>query len=393
MTQEVHVNSDQVEQAQPRNYLWISRRLDFWLIGGLSIVCWIPFYLLSGRVSWFSTSVYTISWIAFYLAYFVNYPHFMASYKLAYTQGQGFVLKNWFQLLLVPVVLLITIIVAFGNWHDDIRNSFFVLEFNDFFKIIGLGTRFGLYPNLGAEVVGWMTVFMFFTVGWHYSKQTFGCMMVYAKLDKYALSNVERNIIRYGLLSTWWLTWLNANCASGSYGYYGLQVYRVNLPYWLYQLAVVVFVILMVLVIAVLLRKYFKNGEKPSLNFIVPMLALLTWHIPMFSNPQFFYFFAFFHSLQYFPFVAKVEKTRYEHKQNREAKKRLFLFFLLMVIIGYLFFDFFPNSLDSANQSAQIMKASFFMIAFLGFINIHHYFIDNVLWRFKNPEVKNYLLH
>jgi hypothetical protein len=26
------------------------------------------------------------------------------------------------------------------------------------------------------------------------------------------------------------------------------------------------------------------------------------------------------------------------------------------------------------------------------FINIHHYFIDNVLWRFRDPEVREYLL-
>jgi len=26
------------------------------------------------------------------------------------------------------------------------------------------------------------------------------------------------------------------------------------------------------------------------------------------------------------------------------------------------------------------------------FINIHHYFIDNVLWRFKDPEIQKYLL-
>jgi len=26
------------------------------------------------------------------------------------------------------------------------------------------------------------------------------------------------------------------------------------------------------------------------------------------------------------------------------------------------------------------------------FINIHHYFIDNVVWRFKDPQVRAYLL-
>jgi hypothetical protein len=34
----------------------------------------------------------------------------------------------------------------------------------------------------------------------------------------------------------------------------------------------------------------------------------------------------------------------------------------------------------------------FFFTAAMLFINIHHYFIDNVIWRFKDPEVRNYLL-
>ena len=27
------------------------------------------------------------------------------------------------------------------------------------------------------------------------------------------------------------------------------------------------------------------------------------------------------------------------------------------------------------------------------FINIHHYFIDNVIWRFTDPEVRAHLLN
>jgi len=32
------------------------------------------------------------------------------------------------------------------------------------------------------------------------------------------------------------------------------------------------------------------------------------------------------------------------------------------------------------------------MIAAMLFINTHHYFIDNVVWRFKDPQVRAYLL-
>ena len=34
---------------------------------------------------------------------------------------------------------------------------------------------------------------MIFTIGWHYTKQVFGCMMVYAHYDGYPLSRVQRS--------------------------------------------------------------------------------------------------------------------------------------------------------------------------------------------------------
>ena len=37
-------------------------------------------------------------------------------------------------------------------------------------------------------------------------------------------------------------------------------------------------------------------------------------------------------------------------------------------------------------------RVYFFFIAAMLFINIHHYFIDNVLWRFHNKEVRELLL-
>ena len=376
-----------------QNYLLVSRFMDFLMLGGLSIILWIPVYFLQDTFSQAKLLALAIPALAFSLGYWVNFPHFMASYKLAYTQGNGFVISNWFQLIFVPAALIITIFISFNFWSASISSSGFVSFINSMFEVVGLKTRVGLYPNLGSEILGALSILLFFTVGWHYSKQAFGCMMVYAKLDNYRMGNIERNVMRYALLSTWWVTWLYSNCSEGTYPFYGLEIHRLNLPYVWFQASYIIVSLMFFIVVTTFIRIYIRDKQLPSINFLVPMIALLIWHIPLFENPQFFYILAFFHSLQYFPFVAKVEQTRYKINNRPKPNIRLLAFFVIMMLLGFLSFDYVPRSLDQMRSSLSLYHASFFMIAFLVFINIHHYFIDNVLWRFKNKEVRQLLLH
>ncbi len=373
--------------------LFGSRNLDFLLLGGLSIALWIPTYFLQGQFSNVQTATLALPGIAFVLAYWVNYPHFMASYKLAYFQGSPFIRDNWFQLIAVPITLLALILMGLIFYQTPIADSALITGTNSLFAALGLRTRVGLHPNLGSEILGHLIVLMYFTVGWHYAKQTFGCMMVYAKLDNYRLSTLERNLIRYSLLSTWWLTWLYSNCAEGSYPFYNLTIHRLNLPYVWFQASYVLVGFMFAAIVVLLIRNYLKHRMIPSGNFLVPMLALLTWHIPLAGQPQYFYMIAFFHSLQYFPFVAKVERSRYQRARRPRAYLRLGIFFGLMCLLGYLAFDYLPSGLDRTLDTRANNGVSFFLIAFLAFINIHHYFIDNVLWRFKNRDVKELLFH
>lgn len=375
-----------------RDFLFISRGLDFWMIGGVSILLWIPVYFLQDTIGLIKSLSLGIPTTAYFLAYAVNYPHFMMSYKLAYLQGKRFILENWFQLVFVPAGLLLAFFFSYQLWSSPTQGNGFLQFINDILSAVGLATRVGLYPSLGAEILGVMVNLLYFTVGWHYSKQTFGCMMVYAKFDNYRMGNIERNILRYGLLSTWWVSWLSANCAQGSYPFYGLDIHRLNLPYVWFQASYVIVGLMFAFVLVTFVRIYNRDRKLPSINFLVPMCALLIWHVPLFGNPQFFYVLAFFHSLQYFPFVARVEQSRYRNNKRRNPHMRLFGFFAIMVVFGYLFFDYFPNSFDNITDSDTMLKLAFFMISFQVFINVHHYFIDNVLWRFKNREVRELLL-
>jgi hypothetical protein len=51
---------------------------------------------------------------------------------------------------------------------------------------------------------------MIFTVGWHYTKQVFGCMMVYCASTGKVFPR-QRTITKYALLSIWWLNFAQGN--------------------------------------------------------------------------------------------------------------------------------------------------------------------------------------
>jgi hypothetical protein len=63
-----------------------------------------------------------------------------------------------------------------------------------------------------------------------------------------------------------------------------------------------------------------------------------------------------------------------------------------IVAAGWLSFELLPHAADTALQTFNTWRMFFFFTASMLFINIHHYFIDNVVWRFKDPVIRKHLL-
>ena len=124
---------------------------------------------------------------------------------------------------------------------------------------------------------------------------------------------------------------------------------------------------------------------------LVPFAAQYVWWLPVTRQFEFYFLLTpMFHSLQYLAFVYKMEGTRLRSEPRREVKATLLVSGL--VLAGWMAFELLPNTLDTALGTFAAWQMFFFFTAAMLFINVHHYFIDNVLWRFKNPEVRAYLL-
>lgn len=147
------------------------------------------------------------------------------------------------------------------------------------------------------------------------------------------------------------------------------------------------------------------QAPRDSLAVVVPvaLFAFLTtsiWYLPVLAPPSYAYLIPFFHSLKYLAFVWSFKGNQvaarlqgHKLKVQREIWARDFIgYAITVVLLGALAFEFVPKFLDSQNylRSPELGRSPF-LAAFLLFINIHHYFIDNVIWKSSNAEVKKYL--
>ncbi|MDG1995368.1 MAG: hypothetical protein P8J14_02645 [Emcibacteraceae bacterium] len=107
--------------------------------------------------------------------------------------------------------------------------------------------------------------------------------------------------------------------------------------------------------------------------------------------------------MQYLVVVWKYElnKSNFEYEYDRKVnnsnvrygvKRRMINFGFVGFFGGLCGFWIIPMFFDSyINQNLIGFSVTGYIFIFWVFINIHHYFIDNVIWRKENKDVGKYL--
>jgi hypothetical protein len=380
-----------------------TRFADLWLLGGASILLWAVMAVGSRfRESAESIDLHFFQMAAFFslMSIFCNHPHFMISYRFGYGRGVKFVGQHWFKLLVLPLGLIALYAVAYAKFNAQISDLPLVVFANHIFEKTGWAFRLGKLDNLGIETLSLSVLLMNLTVGWHYSKQVFGCIMVYSRYDRYPLTPLKRNLLKANLFGIAFLNFFyltlhrpdyNADPLAKSY-FFNIPMIDLGLPSLLLPLSAA-FVGLSTA--AVLFFIFYANFKKhrvwPSANLIVPWIAFHIWWIPILKLPE-YYFLAipFFHSLQYLPFAYRLESPKIRAWKYKDFDFCLRL--ALLLFVGFCAFELVPSLLDRFFETTWYLKTWFFMIAFAVFINIHHFFIDSVVWKFDQADVRENLL-
>lgn len=346
--------------------------MEVGLMGGFSIAACVLFWALVDK----SASLYTVSQVAFLAAFVANHPHFLSSYVLLYGDHRHhlFTRKRYFwAAVVVPVILGGALIYALATANQMVMSH--------------------------------IITSMFFFVGWHYVKQIFGCVIVTSAQRKMYYSLWERRLMLVNLFAVWFMSWLSNQVKYGdggdpsnAFAFYGINHYKLNLDPFLLKATYALLSVTLLGVLFMHVSRYIKTGAKPSAPGVAAYAALYAWYLPAMIHPSFAYFIPLFHSLQYMAFVWALKRNHVAHEirelQGEEWRRqwinKFFGFFLLATVLGALSFEFVPKALDAQGLVTGLGPTPF-LAAFLLFINIHHYFIDNVIWRSDNAMVKQFL--
>ena len=372
--------------------------LDFWIIGGTSILMFVVFLLASVfRESSIVIQQKFLMFGSFFalMSILCNHPHFMITFKFGYTRGWRFLLKHWFALLFVPLSMVGVFAIAYFSYDYAINENVVVITLNNFFATTGISFRIGQVRTLGLELISLGVWTMYATVGWHYSKQVYGCMMVYNDLKQYGLEKWQKLAIRYNLISLAFYQFFtmsekvdSANSALFQDSRFSnVGITSIGFSSVIMSLSRWALIISFFIVIYVFIERYRIAKKSPPITFLIPWIAIYIWWIQVGDMPEFYYgAVPFFHSLQYLLFASKMEIKSLENAKKFNLKISIRI--ILLLIIGLLFFEFIPAGLDEKLQTNLHQTSWFFMTAFALFINIHHFFIDSTVWKLSDRRVK-----
>lgn len=368
---------------------------DFWLLGGLSILmCAVMHfvnYFRDGNET-FELRFMQVGALFSVLSILCNHPHFLISYRFGYGRGFRFIREHWFALVAVPIALIVSYGVAFSYYNSVIPESAWMTFINTTLAQIGIGFSFGQSGKIGEEIVGLTIWLMYLTVGWHYCKQVYGCMMVYAYYDGYKLKSWQKEVFKWSAISIAFYQFMYMTTLMGDNPQFqGFHMSPVSLPGWMNAAAIALLILTAVAAITIIFQVHKNTKAWPSIHFLTPWIAFYVWWIPIGRVPEYYLLMVpFFHSLQYLPFAFRLEsgKIRSSKWFNLEVSIKI----IALLSVGFLSFEFIPTLLDKTLETSTYQSSWFFLTAIPVFINIHHFFIDSVIWKFKDEGMESLLV-
>jgi hypothetical protein len=248
---------------------------------------------------------------------------------------------------------------------------------------------------------------MVFFVGWHYVKQGYGMLMLDAVLKKRFFESREKTIVLVNAYLTWLSFWVTINAFVAEQKMWGLDYYTIPMPIALVYVSLGAAGITTLLTLYVFGRKLATGREGLAWNGAVAYLtSVYAWLFLAFA-PMLVVIVPAFHSLQYLAVVwryrwnldsaAPDAATRPSTgKLGRSLPSIRYLRFAGFIsaglILGYAAFWGIPKVLDAVvPYDRGVFGPTLFLFVFWIFINVHHYFLDNVMWRRGNPDTKRYL--
>jgi len=331
--------------------------IDLLCCGGLSIV------VSAGLLLWFrfqppAPELFSAS-LFFILSAAINFPHFMASYRLLYDSRERMDRHPWASLYIPALLVAVSLAgFAFGAADDP--------------GLINQPTVTGLLAIAAVYLA------------WHYTGQAWGMTASFSWMAGVRYDTTERILIRGGcrLWLTWHVLWAITLVRGEVPPAWAAYVPGIVDP--LYDVAYVAALLSFPFGAWGFLRAARRTGIMPPLRAIVPWVALYFWYALLHRDAAALVLLQLFHALQYLVFTARVDLNRYARERPPERRRPglhlAFYYGTLLVMAGAV------ACVKLGTEGVDPQLTLFATV--LACINIHHYFVDGVVWKIRHAEVR-----
>ncbi len=367
------------EAAQPGLRARVPRSVEFIAVGGGTLVLF-PLLWLLRRIIGLDSAELAVGFLMFHGAHLINDPHFAVTYLLFYKDAKR---------------------RAFGNAFSTGQRARYWVAAALVPGALGIWLYLALSSD-SARPLGALIQVMFLLVGWHYVKQGFGVLSVLSARRGYRYSAFERRAFLGHCFAGWAYAWASPATPAVEAEEKGVVYWSIAHPPLLERVTLIAFALSTLVLAATLLRSWQRERRLPPLAPLTGLLvSIWVWSVYSSADPLLVYVIPALHSVQYLFFVWLL--TRNQAKAAQQAPffgpapvQRLAFLAVSSIALGWLVFHGAPDLIDGARLSQHRhaherlgdLGPTPYFAAFFAFVNIHHYFMDAVLWRRENPDTR-----
>ena len=351
----------------------LSPLVDAFCTGGLSLALFGAM-IVAALVGHFTFNSSQFQWCLLIATALVNWPHFMASYRLLYGSPETRRRYTWASLIL-PAMLVVYCLAAIVVPRITASDVFDVAS----------GDVPASRELVDPTMLRALFVVNLFYLAWHYTGQGWGMCASFAYLQGLRFDNRERHLVRIGFRAL-----LVVHVVAVLAGLDELSpeiretVTRVQ-PWTLAAAALTI-----PLGMAGFALAWRRTGRLPWLRTVVPWGSMYVWYAMLPIVPESFVWLQLAHALQYLEFPLRVELNRRERRTKPRRAPKLpragyvGLYYGALVVAGLVVFasPFLLNRGADGIALAALIAAA---------VNVHHYFVDGCIWKISNPAVRGEL--
>jgi hypothetical protein len=327
----------------PRLY-FVNGWVDAAMIGGVSIIVFALLHIFLG-----DETQPRLLYVVAALSIFANYPHFSATLYRLYQSPQNI---RQFPVTALGVPLLLVAAVSASLWQPDWVAPYFVMLF-----------------------LVWSP--------FHYSGQTIGLTLLYTRRSGLDIGRWHRMALSAFVYGTFIVSFTHPRNDAPTLRY-GVSIPMIHFPAWFDAIIMTVMCVSAAVLLHLLYVWYRTHKRVPPAIILLPAVAQFVWFLPGKQTAAFFEFVPLFHSVQYLyiawamqlglrltaPDAAAAPRSLVQESLRWALRNYIGGMLLFIALPWMLFWVKLPLV-----TSAGIVTAA---------VNIHHFFVDGVIWKLRN---------